>query len=57
MDSSYEREADAFASNYLIPLSSYKRFAPTKYTSDNEIKEFASSIGIHPGIVAVHADG
>lgn len=47
-----EDEADRFASNYLIPPSELRRFAPTKYTSDNEIIEFADSIGIHPGIVA-----
>ncbi|MBQ9016227.1 MAG: HigA family addiction module antidote protein [Firmicutes bacterium] len=47
-----EDDADKFASNYLIPLNELRRFAPTKYTSDNEIVEFAKSIGIHPGIVA-----
>ena len=52
MNSKYEEEADSFASDYLIPPAAYKRFAPTKYTSDSEIEAFASSIGIHPGIVA-----
>lgn len=47
-----EIEADKFAMNYLIPPADYKRLAPTKYTSDDEIVEFAKSIGIHPGIVA-----
>ena len=47
-----EDEADTFASNYLIPPNELRRFAPTKYTSDKEIVEFAKSIGIHPGIVA-----
>ena len=47
-----ETEADKFAADYLIPPADYRRFAPTKYTSDNEIVEFAKSIGIHPGIVA-----
>lgn len=47
-----EDEADRFASDYLIPPNELRRFAPTKYTSDNEIVEFANSIGIHPGIVA-----
>lgn len=47
-----EEEADRFASNYLIPPNELRRFAPTKYTSDNEIAIFAESIGIHPGIVA-----
>jgi len=47
-----EEEADRFASDYLIPPNELRKFAPTKYTSDNEIVEFANSIGIHPGIVA-----
>lgn len=47
-----EIEADKFAMNYLIPPADYKRLAPTKYTSDDEIVEFAKSIGIHPEIVA-----
>lgn len=29
-----------------------RRFAPNKYTSDDEIVSFAKTIGIHPGIVA-----
>lgn len=52
MNSRYEAEADTFATNYLIPPADYKRFSPTKYTSDSEILEFAESIGVHPGIVA-----
>lgn len=47
-----EIEADNFASNYLIPSAELRKFAPTKYTSDDEIVAFAKSIGIHPGIVA-----
>ncbi len=47
-----EIEADRFAANYLIPPSDYRRFAPSMYTSDDEIVEFAKAIGIHPGIVA-----
>ncbi len=47
-----EDEADQFASDYLIPPNEFKRFAPSQFTSDNEIIEFARSIGIHPGIVA-----
>ena len=47
-----EIEADRFATNYLIPPSDYRRFAPSMYTSDDEIVEFAKTIGIHPGIVA-----
>ena len=47
-----EQDADNFATNYLIPPSELRRFAPTKFTSDDEIIAFAKSIGIHPGIVA-----
>ena len=47
-----EMEADKFATNYLIPPADYKRLAPSRYISDDEIAEFAKAIGIHPGIVA-----
>jgi len=52
LNQSLEEEADNFATNYLIPASAMKRFAPDRYTSDDEIVDFAKSIGIHPGIVA-----
>ncbi|MBE6015648.1 MAG: addiction module antidote protein, HigA family [Lachnospiraceae bacterium] len=47
-----EKDADNFAMNYLIPPVAMRKFAPTKYTTDEEIIGFAKSIGIHPGIVA-----
>ncbi|MCR5846589.1 MAG: HigA family addiction module antidote protein [Lachnospiraceae bacterium] len=47
-----ENDADVFATNYLISPSAFKKFSPSKYTSDDEIIAFAKSIGIHPGIVA-----
>ena len=47
-----ETEADEFAQNYLIPAKDYRRFAPSKYTSDAQIVAFAQSIDIHPGVVA-----
>ena len=47
-----EKEADDFSTNYLIPPDDFSRFAPDKFTSDEEICEFAKTIGIHPGIVA-----
>ncbi len=47
-----ETEADKFATNYLISPADYKRLAPSRYTSDDEIIKFAETIGIHPGIVA-----
>ena len=47
-----EIEADRFAMDYLISPKDYEKLNPTRYTSDNDIKEFAKEIGIHPGIVA-----
>ena len=47
-----EIEANDFATDFLIPAREMRRFAPTKYTSDDEILAFAKEIGIHPGIVA-----
>ena len=52
INNSLEIEADKFATNYLISPSDLKKFAPSRYTSDDEIVEFAKTIGIHPGIVA-----
>lgn len=52
IDDSLEAEADSFATNYLIPSDKLRAFAPSKYTSDEEICRFAKAIGIHPGIVA-----
>lgn len=51
-NNSLEEDADKFASNFLIPPADYRKFAPSKYTSDDEIVAFANLIGIHPGIVA-----
>ena len=47
-----EEDANNFATNYLISVAAMRKFAPSRYTSDIEIVEFAKSIGIHPGIVA-----
>ncbi len=54
IDANYQLEEDAnnFATNYLISPSAMRKFSPSQYTSDDEIIEFAKSIGIHPGIVA-----
>ena len=52
INNNLELEADKFAMNYLISPADYKRLAPTRYISDDEIVEFAESIAIHPGIVA-----
>ena len=52
INNNLEIEADKFATNYLISPADYKRLAPSRYISDDEIVEFAKTIGIHPGIVA-----
>lgn len=52
LNNDLEDEANSFATNYLIPPSKFKAFAPNKFTSDDEICAFAKEIGIHPGIVA-----
>lgn len=52
MNNYLEAQADKFATNYLISPADYKRLAPSRYTSDDEIVAFAKTIGIHPGIVA-----
>ena len=52
MDSLLEKDADTFASNYLIPLNEYEKWHPNKYVTDDEILSFAKKIGIHPGVVA-----
>lgn len=46
-----EEEANTFAQDFLIPPKEYKKFIQNKYISDKQIKEFAKSICIHPGIV------
>lgn len=52
IDNHLEREADSFAQNLLIPERAYHNWQPTKYTTDEEIIDFAEKIGVHPGIVA-----
>ncbi|NOY06266.1 MAG: HigA family addiction module antidote protein [Chlorobi bacterium] len=47
----YEEEANRFASEYLIPKNKYRSFVETGSFSSNDIKRFAESLDIHPGIV------
>lgn len=47
-----EEEADLYAQNILISPADFRRFSPSKYTSDAEIVAFAKKIEIHPGVVA-----
>lgn len=46
-----EKEADEFASNFLIPENEYKLFFSMKSFSESDIIRFASRINIAPGIV------
>jgi HTH-type transcriptional regulator/antitoxin HigA len=47
-----EEEANKFAADFLIPSSEYRNFIPhTGHYSKPEIAEFATRIGIAPGIV------
>lgn len=47
-----ENEADQFAADFLIPADEYRQFKPSKnFYSKEDILDFASRIGIAPGIV------
>lgn len=46
-----ESEADAFASDALIPRDAYEKFLQRRIFCEETIAEFAISIGVHPGIV------
>ncbi|MBE0645512.1 MAG: HigA family addiction module antidote protein [Bacteroidetes bacterium] len=51
MDGDKETEADDFACDRLIPLADYTDFVATRQPTIEEIKTFASEVGIAPGIV------
>lgn len=46
-----EREANAFAANTLIPKSEFDRLKASNHRQAEMIRDFASKIGIAPGIV------
>ncbi|HEX2984272.1 MAG TPA: HigA family addiction module antitoxin [Ignavibacteriales bacterium] len=46
-----ERQADNFASSQLIPKKEYDSFMLRSSFYENDIKNFSSTIGVHPGIV------
>jgi addiction module HigA family antidote len=51
-ESKKERQADRFAADFLIPPREFSRFKPTgRHYSKMDVREFASHIGIAPGIV------
>lgn len=49
LDSSYERDADKWASDFLIPPECTAELPSLR--SKESVKTFASKIGVHPGIV------
>ncbi len=51
LDDEKEKEADAFASDKLIPPSELKRFLEEETPTLTAIERFANEIGIAPGIV------
>lgn len=46
-----ERDADEFASEWLIPSSEYRDFVSSSDFSEFSIRQFARAVGIAPGIV------
>lgn len=50
-DSAKEKEADKFASDILIPPKKYKQFIQAGRYGKEAIQDFASELGIAPGIV------
>ena len=53
LDEKFEKEADAFATETLIPKDAYNSYFNSKgnYISKSDVVRFANYIGIHPGIV------
>ena len=53
LDEEFEKEADAFATETLIPQEDYNSYFDDKgiYISKGDVERFAKHIGIHPGIV------
>lgn len=47
----YEKEADQFAKDLLIPPKEYESFIAGAIFSEQKVKDFADSIDIHPGII------
>jgi Zn-dependent peptidase ImmA (M78 family) len=47
----YEKKADQFAKDYLIPLKKYESFIAGNTFSEQKVRDFANSINIHPGII------
>ena len=50
-ESKAESEADAWARNFLVPLSDWEQFAGAFLGSADEVRHFAAEQGIAPGII------
>ena len=50
-NSEVEFEANTFAQNLLIPTDDWTRFTTDPRHSETAVRNFASEVGIHPGIV------
>jgi len=51
LDAEEERQADAFARDFLVPLSAYRRFVEMANFTEQAIMNFAREIGVSPGVV------
>ena len=53
LDEEFEKEADDFATETLIPKDDYNSYFDDKgrYISKGDVERFAKYVGIHPGIV------
>lgn len=47
----FEREADSFASEQLVPTKAYLRFLAARRITAASVRQFAREIGVHPCIV------
>ena len=47
----YEKEADQFAKDLLIPAKEYEKFIADTIFSEQRVRDFATFINIHPGII------
>ncbi|MBT9167128.1 MAG: hypothetical protein DDT19_00452 [Syntrophomonadaceae bacterium] len=47
----YEKEADQFAKDLLIPPKEYESFIAETIFSEQKVRKFANLINIHPGII------
>lgn len=50
-DGEIEREANNFAADFLVPRKVFISFRYRQNYSKTEVAEFASSVGVHPGII------